>query len=138
MSAGKGPPDETVPPGFSRGQPPSSPPTPATAIVAEAGESDSKGLRRQWRPEGAIARRRLAAARLQPLDCPGRCRDPLTECPCEIYPAPPSDKMVDGALQAAHHLRDAGLTPIFDLPTLRALWRSGHHKLVDELRGGAA
>ncbi|MGO8772066.1 MAG: hypothetical protein ACLQIK_08400 [Mycobacterium sp.] len=44
--------------------------------------------------------------------------------------------MIDAGAAAATHLLDTGYLPIFDLPTLRELWRGGHHQLVDELRGG--
>jgi hypothetical protein len=47
-----------------------------------------------------------------------------------------SDRQIDGAVDAAQHLRDAGLEPMFDLDTLRAMWKAGHHQLVDDLRGG--
>ena len=81
------------------------------------------------------ARRRCAAARrLLPLGRCGCIRDPDHDrhrCGGQI-----SERQVAGAVAAAHHLRSAGLPPIFDLPTLRALWRPGHHQLVDQLRGG--
>jgi hypothetical protein len=41
-----------------------------------------------------------------------------------------------GAVAAAHHLFERDLTPIFDVDILRSLWKSGHHQLVDRLRGG--
>ncbi len=41
-----------------------------------------------------------------------------------------SDKQLDGAVDAAARLRDAGLEPLFDLPTLRVMWKAGHHRLV--------
>jgi hypothetical protein len=65
----------------------------------------------------------------------GRCgciRDPLFDrhhCGSEI-----SGRMVHAAAMAAHHLLDAGYPPIFDVATLRAMWRAGHHQLVDQLR----
>jgi hypothetical protein len=80
-------------------------------------------------------RRRRAAARRSPPLAPCSCiRDPLTDrhyCGGEI-----TDKQLQGAIAAAHHILGAGYLPIFDLPTLRALWKSGHHQLVDELCGG--
>jgi hypothetical protein len=43
--------------------------------------------------------------------------------------------MVDAAVQAAQHLRGEGLSPILDLPTLRALWHRGgsDRRLAQEL-----
>lgn len=81
-------------------------------------------------------RRREAARHLRPLNCPGRCHDPLLDCICE-EPPPITEQMVAAAVAAAQHLRDENLPPIFDTETLRAMWRSGHHQLVDELRGTA-
>jgi hypothetical protein len=42
--------------------------------------------------------------------------------------------MIDGAADAAAHLLAHGLTPVFDIDTLREMWRAGHHRLVDRLR----
>ncbi len=47
-----------------------------------------------------------------------------------------SPRMVDAAAQAAKHLLAMDLFPVFDIETLRAMWRSGYAELVDELRGG--
>ena len=55
---------------------------------------------------GWSRRRSQAAQHMAPLDCPGRCRDPLLKCRCEPPPPPPSPKMVDAAAQAALHLLD--------------------------------
>lgn len=86
-------------------------------------------------PKGTTAGLRYAAARRLPPLAPCGCRrDPLTDrhrCDDEI-----SDRQLQAAVQAAHHILGAGYLPIFDLPTLRELWRGGHHQLVDELRGG--
>ena len=46
------------------------------------------------------------------MSAPHRCTRP-----------PLSDKQVAAAAAAAHHLRDVNLTPVFDPPTLQALWR---------------
>jgi hypothetical protein len=72
--------------------------------------------------------------RLPPLGACGCIRDPLTDrhrCGAQI-----SDKQLQAAVEAAEHLLDRDLTPIFDADTLRELWRRGHHQLVDELLGG--
>ena len=60
------------------------------------------------------------------------CRDPWQPW----RPEKPSEKHVDGAVAAAEHLLAVDLPPLFDLDTLRAMYRAGHHQLVDELRGG--
>lgn len=78
----------------------------------------------QWR------RRRQASYRCEPL-ADGH-RDPWRSW----RPNQLSDKQIDGAVDAARHLRDAGVEPLFDLPMLRAMWKAGHHQLVDTLRGG--
>jgi hypothetical protein len=133
-----GPPNETAPP-VSRGRPSTSPsPTPATTTEAEAGTSYSTGNRRQrdadtWRPEVGARQRRRASRRIPPIGACSCVRDPLTDRHrCDEI----SDRQLQGAVAAAHHILAAGCLPIFDLPTLRALWKSGHHQLVDELRGG--
>jgi hypothetical protein len=43
-----------------------------------------------------------------------------------------------GAIAAAHHLHAAGLPPIFDVETLRAMWRHDHQlaQRLYELAGG--
>ena len=53
---------------------------------------------------------------------PCGCRDPLG---CDHHDGPPSERMVDGYREAAHHLLDAGLTPYPFLPELRVLWARG-------------
>jgi hypothetical protein len=40
---------------------------------------------------------------------------------------------IRGAVAAAEHLLDQGLTPLFDAPTLQALWVAGHWRLVERL-----
>jgi hypothetical protein len=44
-----------------------------------------------------------------------------------------TEKMVDAAAAAAQHLLAENLTPVFDVSTLRALWRAGHRDLAVEL-----
>ncbi len=78
-----------------------------------------------------LHRRRKASQRSALLDC--GCADPWC---CRCRRPPLSDRMIDAGAAAATHLLDTGYLPIFDLPTLRELWRGGHHQLVDELRGG--
>jgi hypothetical protein len=81
----------------------------------------------------AMRRRRRDSRRLPPIGACGCIRDPSHDrhrCGAQI-----SDKQLQAAVDAAHHIIDAGYLPIFDVPTLRALWKSGHHELVDELHG---
>jgi hypothetical protein len=40
---------------------------------------------------------------------------------------------IRGAVAAAEHLLDLGYTPLFDPPTLQALWAAGHWRLVERL-----
>ena len=47
-----------------------------------------------------------------------------------------SEKQIEAAAEAAEYLLAQGLMPIFNLDTLRAMWRAGHRALVDTLRGG--
>lgn len=60
----------------------------------------------------------------------GNIRDPWKPWPGQL-----SDKQIEGAAAAAGHLAAAGLPPLFDVDTLRALWRAGHRGLADSLRG---
>ena len=47
------------------------------------------------------------------------------------YPKlPPTPHQLDGAVAAAEHLLGYQLPPIFDLPTIRMLWRRGDRKLA--------
>ncbi len=62
-----------------------------------------------------------AARRLPPCDC--GCRDPWI-CHCHNTSAP-SDRMIDGYLQAAQHLESLGLTPAPLMPELRLMWQRG-------------
>jgi len=77
-----------------------------------------------------MRRHRLAAARCEPND--GGVRDPLQPWRAEKL----SDKQVAAAVDAALYLLNIGMPPMFDLNTLRAMWKAGHHQLVDDLRGG--
>jgi hypothetical protein len=46
---------------------------------------------------------------------------------------------LDAAAAAAKHLLQAGLPPMFDVDTLRGMWRHGHHQLAQhcyQLAGG--
>ncbi len=81
----------------------------------------------------AALRRRQESRRLPPIGTCGCVRDPLTD---RHRCGEVSDKLVQGAVDAAHHILDAGYPPIFDAATLRALWKSGNQRLVDELAGG--
>jgi hypothetical protein len=69
---------------------------------------------------GALHRRREASWRLPVLAC--GCSDPW---PCRCSDPPPSAKMLDAATDAAGHLLACGLEPLFDVDTLRRLWRRG-------------
>ncbi len=75
-----------------------------------------------------LHRRRAASYRKVVLPC--GCRDPW---PCHHHDAPASEKMTTAAVEAAAHLEDRGLTPLFDLATLRELWRLGHRGLAERL-----
>ena len=79
------------------------------------------------------ARRRRAADRCEPLGDSGNIRDPWVPW----RPEKLSEKQIAAAAAAAAHLLDAGYPPVFDIGTLRAMWKAGHHQLVDDLRGGA-
>ncbi|NVN52275.1 hypothetical protein [Mycolicibacterium hippocampi] len=76
-------------------------------------------------------RRRLAAARCEPLNC--GCRDPWV-CRCRRQPL--SHNQIDAAAAAAEHLECCGLMPIFSDATLRALWTAGHQALAERLHHG--
>ena len=82
-------------------------------------------------------RRRQAAQRMEPLNCPGRCRDPLF-CRCH----PPlsdrarrtrssehdvllSERWIDAGADAARHILRIGLVPMLEPGTLRALHKRG-------------
>lgn len=105
-----------------------------TGYHQATGSPDSTATDRQCSSPGqALRRRRRASYRLVPLGATGNVRDPW-----QPWRAPLSECQVDGAVAAAEHLRGVGLVPCFDVDTLRAMWRAGHHQLVDELRGGAA
>lgn len=82
-----------------------------------------------------LDRRSAAAHRIPPLAC--GCADPWV---CRCHEADPSERMVDAAADAAHHLLDLGLFPVLDLDTQRALWRRGGEgrRLVSELQALAA
>lgn len=65
-------------------------------------------------------RRRQATYRSVPLDC--GCRDPwLCRCTEPLL----TERAVDGARDAAHHLLIVGTTPLLHVDALRALWRRG-------------
>lgn len=110
-------------------------PTPGTGpLEKSAGTTHTDKVHATANPRlcagDALHRRRQASYRCEPL-ASGH-RDPWQPW----RPATLSDKQVEGAVEAAEHLRDAGLTPRFDLDTLRVMWRAGHHQLVNELRSG--
>lgn len=45
----------------------------------------------------------------------------------------PSAAQIQGAVAAAEHLLGLGYTPLFNTPTLQALWTAGHWRLVKRL-----
>ena len=105
--------------------------TPATTTATRI--ADCSGAPRQCHGDTVpvqLRRRRRESYRCEPLGNTGNVRDPWVPW----RPEKLTDKQVAGAVDAARHLRDAGLEPMFDLDTLRAMWKSGHHQLVDELR----
>lgn len=79
-----------------------------------------------------LERRRKAADRSTPLGDTGNVRDPWLPW----RPEQLSEKQIQAAAEAAGHLLELNLTPMFDLEMLRALWRAGFRSLVDTLRGG--
>jgi hypothetical protein len=79
-----------------------------------------------------LRRRRKESYRCEPLGESGNIRDPWVPW----RPEKLTEKDIDGAVAAAAHLLADGYVPVFDLPTLRAMWKAGHHQLVDDLRGG--
>ncbi len=101
-------------------------PTPETGPNHKA-LADTTNTRNLTATARRLPLRRCASWRLIPLGC--GCADPW---PCRCSRPPLSDKQVDAVVQAAEHLFDAGYPPIFDVPTLRALWR-GHRELAEEL-----
>jgi hypothetical protein len=60
---------------------------------------------------------------------PSACR----AAPRRRRPERQSAAQVRGAVAAAEHLLDLGYTPLFDAPTLQALWVAGHWRLVERL-----
>ena len=72
----------------------------------------------------------MASQRLAPLA--SGVRDPWQPW----RPEKLSEKQTDAAAAAAAHLLACGYAPVFDIETLRAMWKAGHHQLVDDLRGG--
>ena len=44
-----------------------------------------------------------------------------------------SAAQIRGAVAAAEKLLDLGYTPVFDTPTLQALWTAGHWHLLERL-----
>lgn len=80
---------------------------------------------RPWR------RRRDAADRCEPLGETANVRDPWRSW----RPEQLSEKQIQAAVETAALLTALNLPPMFDIDTLRALWRAGFHALVDTLRG---
>ena len=80
-------------------------------------------------------RRRQAAQRMEPLDCSGRCRDPLLSCRCEPPPPPLSERMVGAYRDTVLHLSHHGLLAAPDIPAMQVLWRrsAADRQLVAEV-----
>jgi hypothetical protein len=100
-------------------------------------EIHSTAHRRHWRNA-----RRESAMRSTPLGPCGCIRDPdLDRHRCDtLNPNHArvhdlSDQQIVGAVAAAQHLLARDLPPVFDTGTLRGMWRAGHHRLVDRVRG---
>lgn len=113
-------------------------PHPGTGPIQKSAgttHTDKPKVTTRDRPRGGdtgLARRRGASRRMPPLGPCGCVRDPAHDghrCGGEI-----TDKTVVGAVEAAHHLADLGYPPIFNVEMLRAMWKAGHHRLVDDLR----
>lgn len=74
-----------------------------------------------------LRRRRSASWRIPPLVC-GHV-DPWT---C-THRNDPTEAEVDGAVNAAKHLRSVGLVPMFPEVMCRAMYRKGYRELATEL-----
>lgn len=107
-------------------------PTPGTGPL-EKSVTDTDQAKRSATPRlcaaDALRHRRQASYRCEPL-ASGH-RDPWQPWRPERL----SDRQVEGVVAAAAHLAAVGLTPVFDVPTLRQLRTSGHRGLADTLRG---
>lgn len=119
------------PPGDGEGRPPTGPADVEEAVTQPPITNDAQrnAAPRQCAAD-ALRRRRLASYRLVPLE--SGHRDPWQPWRPETL----SDKQVDGVVAAVEHLAAVGLPALVDVHTQRALWRSGHHRLVNQLRGG--
>lgn len=82
----------------------------------------------------ALARRRRASHRCQPLDCGCRVRDPWV---CRCHDPELTEHQIEAAIEAAEFLLDHGLTPLFTIPVRRALWRVGRRDLATLTEVGA-
>lgn len=67
-----------------------------------------------------LRQRRSASYRLPALNC--GCRDPW---PCRHPDDQVTDREVNGYRDAAQHLLAHGLTPVPNLPAMRAMWKRG-------------
>ena len=111
--------------------------TPATTTTEAPGYLHSKHTGQQCGGDtvGAqLRRRRLASYRCEPL-ASGH-RDPWQPWRPEWL----SDKQLEGVAAAAVHLLDRDLLPLFDVSTLRQLWRLDRQLAwqLYELAGGDA
>jgi hypothetical protein len=126
-----------MPPDREAGPPTTEDPSNAEGSPTDTSTTDCNGAGRhepnqthEWLPQ--LRRRRQAADRLPPLRCGHR--DPWP-CRCNLYRRHDnSDRWVDAGAAAARHLIECGLPPSFDLETLRAMWRQGHHQVAQQCR----
>jgi hypothetical protein len=120
------------PPGDDDGRPhhrkpatteePSASPTPnTTSVSAQPRQCAADTV-------AGLHRRRRAEQRCEPLH--GGLRDPWQP----YRPERLSAVQVQAAVDAAEHLLELGYPPLFDFPTLQAMWTAGHWKLVEELQ----
>jgi hypothetical protein len=64
----------------------------------------------------------------------GNVRDPWQQWRPERL----SDVQIEAAVAAAHHLLSQDLPPMFDVDTLRAMWRAGRRELAEAVHRTSA
>jgi hypothetical protein len=114
--------DGRPPPGPTTTEEPSASPTPnTTTLSAQPRQCATDTV-------AGLHRRRRAEQRCEPLH--GGLRDPWQP----YRPKRLSEVQVQGAAAAAEHLLELGYPPLFDFPTLQAMWTAGHWELVEQLQ----